>query len=47
MGECWRIEGLIDGDEDGRTKIRKGLLMKRVSTALFLMNVVLLWHTGA
>lgn len=46
MGECWRIEGLINQDEDSPALIRKGLLLKRVSVALFLMNFVLLWHGG-
>lgn len=46
MGECWRIEGLIDQNKEAAEKIRKGQLMKRVSTALFLMNFVLLWQYG-
>lgn len=38
--------GLIDQNEEAAEKIRKGQLMKRVSTALFLMNFVLLWQYG-
>lgn len=46
MGECWRIEAAIDRNEESEKKDRKGRLLKRVSTALLLMNLVLLWHTG-
>ena len=46
MGECWRIEGLLGGGEDGPALVRKGQLLKRVSVTLFLMNFVLLWQRG-